>query len=112
MSCFVQDGASYHESPISTSGLPSLLTSPTATPSERNLPSMVVFFQVTGGPSSAPAVSVVESQTADQPKTAIVRMHTPMLIVPVESLGQATPTVEIGGEFTEHTRGRGRTPPS
>src|SRR3954468_6868715 len=45
-SCGFQSGASYQYSPLSTSILPSLFTSATATPSERNLVSRTVFFQV------------------------------------------------------------------
>src|SRR5437764_10116033 len=42
----VQSGASYQYSPLSTSILPSLFTSATATPSDRNVRSRTVFFQV------------------------------------------------------------------
>src|SRR5258708_6781573 len=73
MSCLAHDGASYHESPTRTSSLPSLLTSATETPSERNLPSMVVFFQETEVPLSSPAAPTVIRSIADQPRTAIVR---------------------------------------
>src|SRR5688572_26008287 len=44
-SCGFQSGASYQYSPLSTSTLPSLLTSAVATPSDRNLVSSTVFFQ-------------------------------------------------------------------
>src|SRR5262245_7714596 len=46
ISCGFQSGASYQYSPLSTSILPSLFTSATATPSDRNLVSRTVFFQV------------------------------------------------------------------
>src|SRR5262249_55391594 len=58
ISCIFQSGASYQTSPIRMSGFPSLLTSATATPSERNFRSTTVFFQVIcGGSLSAPKVS-------------------------------------------------------
>src|SRR5947209_6106033 len=83
MSCLAHDGASYHESPISTSGLPSLFTSATATPSERNLPSMVVFFHETGVAlsSSAPA-GRADRRRADRPRAALVQVRRPMLEIP------------------------------
>src|SRR4051794_2218222 len=84
MSCLTQAGASYHESPISTSGLPSLLTSATATPSERNLPSIVVFFQETGVSLSAPSAATAITERADPTRTAIVRY-----------------CLRIGGEFLD-----------
>src|SRR5260221_13192822 len=74
MSCFSHLGASYHESPIRTSCLPSLLTSATATPSERNLPSMTVFFQETGDSLSAPTAEAAIRSIADQPRAAVVRV--------------------------------------
>src|SRR6516162_9679149 len=46
MACGFQSGASNHHSPVTTSILPSLLTSAMATPSERNLVSTTVRFQV------------------------------------------------------------------
>src|SRR4051794_16773615 len=46
MTCIFQSGASYQTSPTRRSILPSLLTSATATPSERNVLSRTVFFQV------------------------------------------------------------------
>src|SRR2546423_1200455 len=46
MTCIFQFGASYQTSPTRMSSLPSLLTSATATPSERNALSTTVFFQV------------------------------------------------------------------
>src|SRR5687768_16906335 len=52
-SCGVQSGASYQYSPLSTSIFPSLLTSATATPSERNFRSRTVFFQVIWWPGGA-----------------------------------------------------------
>src|SRR5687768_15626649 len=57
MKCIFQSGAAYQTSPVRMSVLPSLLTSATAAPSERNLRSIVVFFQVmaAGGVSAAGA---------------------------------------------------------
>src|SRR5579884_900993 len=45
MRCGFQCGASYHNSPVRMSILPSRFTSATATPSERNRLSSTVFFQ-------------------------------------------------------------------
>src|SRR5437764_812471 len=50
-------GASYQQSPVKMSGRPSLLTSTTQTPSERNAVSTTVFFQVSlAGAFASPAV--------------------------------------------------------
>src|SRR5262245_51968940 len=59
MRCGFQEGASYQSSPLSTSILPSLLTSAMATPSARNRVSRTVFFQVmfVGVSGSAPGVT-------------------------------------------------------
>src|SRR3954453_15474759 len=84
MSCLVQDGASYHESPMSTSSLPSLLTSAIATPSDRNLPSITVFFHETGvslAPPSA-AVEAVVRRVAARPRAAVVQIRMSMIVSP------------------------------
>src|SRR5262249_2781520 len=61
ISCIFQSGASYQTSPAMMSILPSLFTSATATPSDRNFLSMTVFFQWTsdaGTPLVGPSVAV------------------------------------------------------
>src|SRR6185436_6177669 len=81
MSCFVQDGASYHESPISTSSLPSLFTSAVATPSERNFPSIVVFFQEIRPPAPGSEASTEVDRIAAMPRMA-AQFRTPMVVSP------------------------------
>src|SRR6516225_1242116 len=76
MLCLYHEGPSYHESPISTSSLPSLLTSAIATPSDRNLPSITVFFHETGEDLSSPRAKVIVSRTADNPRAAVVPIRT------------------------------------
>src|SRR4051794_5282556 len=73
MSCPAQDGASYQESPIRMSGLLSRFTSATATPSERNLASITVFFHV-----GSPLATVVVRQIV----TKAAQVRTRMLSIP------------------------------
>src|SRR5437868_14149533 len=97
MSCLVQEGASYHESPMSTSRLPSLFTSAIATPSERNLPSITVFFHETGVSLSPPSAEAVVRKIADKPITADVKILTPMIVRPSGSRqAQARPPARRG----------------
>src|SRR5690348_4435958 len=58
MACGFQSGASNHHSPVTTSILPSLLTSAMATPSERNLVSTTIFFQVMSAAAAARVFSL------------------------------------------------------
>src|SRR4051812_35707983 len=81
MSCLVQDGASYHESPISTSSFPSRFTSAIATPSERNFPSITVFFHETGVGSSPMAAEAVASNKADRARP-VVQVRMSMILSP------------------------------
>src|SRR5262245_48437147 len=76
MPCLTHEGASYQESPFRTSSLPSLLTSAIATPSDRNLPSITVFFHETGEGLSSPWAEVIVSRTADNPRAAVVPIRT------------------------------------
>src|SRR4051794_16588152 len=95
MSCLVQPGASYHESPTRTSSLPSRLTSAIATPSERNLPSMVVFFQEIGEPTSAPRAAAPRSTRMVSPGAALFQLRTSIMVDPHErALGSAKASTE------------------
>src|ERR1700722_12577441 len=59
--CIFQSGASYQTSPTMMSGLPSLFTSATATPSERKTLSRTVFFQVIAVSSDGLTGSAVDT---------------------------------------------------
>src|SRR6516162_267690 len=63
MACGFQSGASNHHSPVTTSILPSLLTSAMATPSERNFLSTTIFFQVMSA-AAAPLSPALSAGTA------------------------------------------------
>ena len=56
------------------SSLPSLLTSATATPSERNLPSITVFFQEMGEESSADLAADTRRTTIVSPSAAFLQL--------------------------------------
>ena len=75
MSCLAHDGASYHESPISTSSLPSLFTSAIATPSDRNLPSITVFFHEMGVSLSPAWAEAIIRKIADKPSPAVFQIR-------------------------------------
>src|SRR4051812_41152693 len=106
MSCFAQRGASYHESPMRRSGLPSLLTSATATPSERNFPSTTVFFHDSG--SAAEAVGVTRArQSAVAARAAGVAVRA---VMGGEPSGLGRPSEHGAGGRTEGNPATGATP--
>src|SRR3954452_24013978 len=99
MSCLAQDGASYHESPMRMSSLPSLFTSAVATPSERNFPSIVVFFQEIRPPAPGSEAPAEIERIAEMPRK-VAQFRTPMVVSPRRDLEARGPPAPGGGMST------------
>src|ERR1700679_4137015 len=87
MSCLLQPGASYHESPIKTSSLPSLFTSPIPAPSDRNLPSTTAFFHEIGLSDSPARMGAVAGRMVKEPRTVVRKVRISMIVDPSDTRG-------------------------